>query len=152
MKLRKPFDFSFTGLVRQCQTPANRSSRYVTVANNCTAELCISGPGQTPGVRPDYSIVFRLHGHVIAVLSDHQVTLYDGGHRTNTTKDRLADILRCNSGLSPEGTVGELGPKPRMLFQRNWVWYVRTGYHSDPDGYETEFESGMTLRPAPSGR
>ena len=42
--------------------------------------------------------VVRLHGNKIAVLGDNDMTIFDGGYQTNTTKSRLNAIINefCN--------------------------------------------------------
>ncbi len=57
--------------------------------------------------------VVRLHGNKIAEVSDNDVTLFDGGYQSNTTKSRLNAICSefCIAG---EG-----------VFQKDFVWYVR---------------------------
>ena len=57
--------------------------------------------------------VVRLHGNKIAEVSDNEVTIYDGGWQSNTTKSRLNALCDafCVTG---EG-----------VFQKDFQWYVR---------------------------
>ena len=54
-----------------------------------------------------------LHGNLIATVTDTDMTIYDGGHQTVTTKSRLNALCDyfCIAG---EG-----------VFQKNFQWYVR---------------------------
>lgn len=54
-----------------------------------------------------------LHGNLIATVSDNDMTIYDGGWQSNTTKSRLNALCDafCVSG---EG-----------VFQKDFNWYVR---------------------------
>ena len=58
-------------------------------------------------------IVVRLHGNKIAEIDEDSMTIFDGGHQTNTTKSRL------NALCSEFCTVGE------GVFQKNFEWFVR---------------------------
>ena len=54
-----------------------------------------------------------LHGNLIATVTDNDMTIYDGGYQSNTTKSRLNAL--CNEFcISGEG-----------VFQKNFNWYVR---------------------------
>ena len=57
--------------------------------------------------------VVRLHGNKIAEVSDNDMTIFDGGWQSVTTKSRLNALCDyfCISG---EG-----------VFQKDFVWYVR---------------------------
>ena len=57
--------------------------------------------------------IVRLHGNKIAIVSDNDVEIFDGGWQTNTTKSRLNAICEefCMDG---EG-----------VFQKDFTWYVR---------------------------
>ena len=57
--------------------------------------------------------IVRLHGNKIAEVSDNDVTIFDGGWQSVTTKSRLNALCDyfCVSG---EG-----------VFQKDFVWYVR---------------------------
>lgn len=54
-----------------------------------------------------------LHGNLIATVTDNDMTIFDGGWQSNTTKSRLNALCDafCVSG---EG-----------VFQKDFVWYVR---------------------------
>ena len=52
-----------------------------------------------------------LHGNLIAAISKDSITIYDGGHASNTTKSRLNAIL------------DEVIPGTKVI-QRDWVWYI----------------------------
>ena len=54
-----------------------------------------------------------LHGNLIATVTDNDMTIYDGGYQSNTTKSRLNAL--CNAFcISGEG-----------VFQKDFTWYVR---------------------------
>ena len=57
--------------------------------------------------------VVRLHGNKIAEVSDNDMTIFDGGWQTTTTKSRL-NALCTEFCVSGEG-----------VFQKDFVWYVR---------------------------
>ena len=57
--------------------------------------------------------VVRLHGNKIAEVSDNDMTIFDGGWQTNTTKSRL-------NALCDEFCIAGEG-----VFQKDFVWYVR---------------------------
>ena len=61
--------------------------------------------------------VVRLHGNKIAEISDNDMTIFDGGWQTVTTKSRLNALCDyfCISG---EG-----------VFQKNYEWFVRKCIH-----------------------
>lgn len=60
------------------------------------------------------TINVRLFGNLIAKVypSTNSMTLYDGGHRTVSTKSRLNALL-SNSNC--------------YIFQKNWIWYISLG-------------------------
>jgi hypothetical protein len=74
--------------------------------------------------------VVKLHGHVIAKVSDSFIQLFDGGHQTNTTKSRLNAILNgC-------GLPGE------RVFAKKSKWFISI----NGNGIQTvPFFSGMRL-------
>ena len=77
--------------------------------------------------------IVRLHGNKIAEVSDNDMTIFDGGWQSNTTKSRLNALCDyfCISG---EG-----------VFQKDFVWYVRkfVGCVNGQNIFKTEdFESG----------
>ena len=57
--------------------------------------------------------VVRLHGNKIAEVSDNDMTIFDGGYQSTTTKSRL-------NALCDEFCVAGEG-----VFQKNFQWYVR---------------------------
>ena len=72
--------------------------------------------------------VVRLHGNKIAEVTDNDMTIFDGGWQTTTTKSRLNALINefCN-GV----TDG--------VFQKNYQWFIR-------DNNETvDFENGYTF-------
>ena len=69
-----------------------------------------------------------LHGNHIATITDTDVTLYDGGWQSNTTKSRLNAI--CNTFcVDGEG-----------IFQHKFEWFVRTSISHD-DGSDKVFDT-----------
>ena len=54
-----------------------------------------------------------LHGNLIATVTDNDMTIYDGGYQSSTTKSRLNAL--CNEFC----LAGE------SVFQKNFTWYVR---------------------------
>ena len=64
-----------------------------------------------------------LHGNHIATYNyaDKELTLFDGGWQSNTTKSRLNAL--CNEFATGFG-----------VFQKNWEWFI-----SDFSGYTKEF-------------
>ncbi len=57
--------------------------------------------------------VVRLHGNKIAEVTDNDMTIFDGGWQTTTTKSRL-NALCSEFCITGEG-----------VFQKDFVWYVR---------------------------
>ena len=57
--------------------------------------------------------IVRLHGNKIAVVSDNDMTIFDGGYQSNTTKSRL-------NALCDEFCIAGEG-----VFQKNYQWFVR---------------------------
>ena len=54
-----------------------------------------------------------LHGNLIATVTDNDMTIYDGGWQSVTTKSRLNAL--CDAFcIAGEG-----------VFQKDWKWYVR---------------------------
>ena len=54
-----------------------------------------------------------LHGNLIATVTDNDMTIYDGGWQTTTTKSRL-------NALCQEFCIDGEG-----VFQKNFQWFVR---------------------------
>ena len=57
--------------------------------------------------------VVRLHGNKIAEVSDNDMTIFDGGYQSKTTKSRL-------NALCEEFCIAGEG-----VFQKDFAWYVR---------------------------
>ena len=74
------------------------------------------------------STVF-LHGGKIAEIGDNWLRLFDGGHRTNTTKSRLNAILSVHGGGFD------------AIFQKNFEWF----FHDSMRSMAIPFESGMEV-------
>ena len=75
----------------------------------------------------DDVVEVRLYGNLIAEIGEGFITLYDGNHRTVTTKSRLNAILYKN------------GKGNEYVFQRNYEWKIAY------DGKTEPFQSGMTI-------
>ena len=74
-----------------------------------------------------------LHGNLIATVTDNDMTIYDGGWQSNTTKSRL-NALCTEFCVTGEG-----------VFQKDFAWYVRkfVGCINGQNVFKTEdFESG----------
>ena len=56
--------------------------------------------------------IVRLYGNKIAEVGDTFIRLFDGGHKTTTTKSRL------NAILAKHGDDGD------CVFQKNFDWFV----------------------------
>ena len=69
-----------------------------------------------------------LHGNKIAEVTDDDMTIFDGGWQSNTTKSRL-------NALCDEFCIGGEG-----VFQKNYKWFVRkfTGQLGDKKVFTTE--------------
>ena len=80
--------------------------------------------------------IVRLHGNKIAEVSDNDMTIFDGGWQSNTTKSRL-NALCTEFCVSGEG-----------VFQKDFAWYVRkfVGAINGQNVYQTEdFVSGYVF-------
>ena len=73
----------------------------------------------------------RLHGNLIAEVSDECVTLHDGGWQSVTTKSRLNAIMSEHC-LPGEG-----------VFQKEWEWFCRLW--NGTEHFVVPFRSGMRL-------
>ena len=74
-----------------------------------------------------------LHNNLIAEVSDTDMTIFDGGWQSNTTKSRL-NALCAEFCVTGEG-----------VFQKDFAWYVRkfVGCINGQKVFKTEdFESG----------
>ena len=77
-----------------------------------------------------------LHGNLIATVTDYDMTIFDGGWQSNTTKSRLNALCDyfCITG---EG-----------VFQKDFLWYVRkfVGKINGQNVFKTEdFVSGYNF-------
>ena len=80
--------------------------------------------------------VVRLHGNKIAEVSDTDMTIFDGGFQSVTTKSRL-------NALCQEFCIAGEG-----VFQKNYQWFVRkfVGKINGQDIFKNEeFESGFVF-------
>ena len=80
--------------------------------------------------------IVRLHGNKIAVVSDTDMTIFDGGYQSKTTKSRLNALCDafCISG--------------EKVFQKDFSWYVRkcVGAMNGQSVYKTEeFNNGYVF-------
>ena len=57
--------------------------------------------------------IVRLHGNKIAEVTDTDMTIFDGGYQSHTTKSRL-NALCSEYCITGEG-----------VFQKNYQWFVR---------------------------
>ena len=69
--------------------------------------------GNTEVITNDTTSNVYLHGNLIATVTDTDMTIFDGGWQSNTTKSRLNALCQefCISG--------------ECVFQSNFLWYVR---------------------------
>ena len=77
-----------------------------------------------------------LHGNLIATVTDNDMTIYDGGWQSNTTKSRLNALCQ------------EFCVKGEYVFQKDFAWYVRkfVGAINGESVYKTEeFEPGYVF-------
>jgi len=80
--------------------------------------------------------VVRLHGNKIAEVSDNDMTIFDGGYQSITTKSRLNAL--CN----------EFCVDGERVFQKDFQWYVRlfVGAINGKNVYKNEtFTNGYTF-------
>ena len=85
--------------------------------------------------------IVRLHGNKIAVVSDNDMTIFDGGYQSNTTKSRL-------NALCDEFCIAGEG-----VFQKNYQWFVRkfVGAINGQNVFKNEeFESGYIFAWSPN--
>ena len=89
--------------------------------------------GNTEVVTNDTVSNVYLHGNLIATVTETDMTIFDGGWQSNTTKSRL-NALCDEFCISGEG-----------VFQKNFQWYVNkfVGCINGQNVYKTEdFVSG----------
>ena len=89
--------------------------------------------GNTEVITNDTTSNVYLHGNLIATVTDTDMTIFDGGWQSNTTKSRLNALCDefCISG--------------ERVFQKNFQWYVNkfVGCINGQNVYKTEdFVSG----------
>ena len=80
--------------------------------------------------------IVRLHGNKIAEVTDTDMTIFDGGYQSNTTKSRL-NALCQEFCLTGEG-----------VFQKNYQWFVRhfVGKINGQDVFKNEtFDGSYTF-------
>ena len=80
--------------------------------------------------------IVRLHGNKIAEVSDTDMTIFDGGYQSTTTKSRL-NALCTEFCIDGEG-----------VFQKDFAWYVRkfVGAINGQSKFVTEaFQSGYVF-------
>ena len=58
--------------------------------------------------------IVRLHGSKIAEVTDTDMTIFDGGYQSNTTKSRLNALITEFCNAVTDG-----------VFQKNYQWFVR---------------------------
>tara|TARA_B100001250_G_scaffold360451_1_gene337922 strand:+ start:993 stop:1304 length:312 start_codon:yes stop_codon:yes gene_type:complete len=95
-----------------CRAVANRNNWA-----NANTQVTISAETNDANV--------YLHGNHIATVSNNEITLFDGGWQSVTTKSRLNALLETFTGLG------------RGLYQRNYEWFVQS--NNNP------FYNGMTV-------
>ena len=77
-----------------------------------------------------------LHGNLIATVTDNDMTIYDGGWQSVTTKSRLNALCQ------------EFCVKGEGIFQKDFAWYVRkfVGAINGESVYKTEeFDNGYVF-------
>ena len=77
-----------------------------------------------------------LHGNLIATVTDNDMTIYDGGWQSVTTKSRLNALCQ------------EFCVKGEGVFQKDFAWYVRkfVGAINGQSVYKTEeFDNGYVF-------
>ena len=84
-----------------CRAVANRNNWA-----NANTQVTISAETNDANV--------YLHGNHIATVSNNEITLFDGGWQSVTTKSRLNALLETFTGLG------------RGLYQRNYEWFVQS--------------------------
>ena len=72
--------------------------------------------------------VVRLHGNKIAEVTDNDMTIFDGGWQTTTTKSRLNALINAFCNGVTDG-----------VFQKNYEWFIRD------NNVTVDFENGYTF-------
>ena len=79
----------------------------------------------------DVSCVY-LHNNLIATIDKHSVEIYDGGHRSNTTKSRLNALI-----------IGLCDGMNQGVYQHKFEWFIQD------DKFDTfnaiPFDNGYTF-------
>lgn len=92
--------------------------------------------GNTQVITEDNISKVYLHGNHIATVTDDNMTIFDGGWQSNTTKSRL-NALCTEFCVTGEG-----------VFQKDFQWYVRlfVGAINGKNFYKNEtFTNGYTF-------
>lgn len=92
--------------------------------------------GNTQVITEDNISKVYLHGNHIATVTDNDMTIFDGGWQSNTTKSRL-NALCTEFCVTGEG-----------VFQKDFQWYVRlfVGAINGKNFYKNEtFTNGYTF-------
>ena len=92
--------------------------------------------GNTEVITNETTSHVYLHGNLIATVTDTDMTIFDGGWQSNTTKSRLNALCQefCISG--------------ERVFQKDFLWYVRkfVGKINGQNVFKTEdFVSGYNF-------
>ena len=92
--------------------------------------------GNTEVITNETTSNVYLHGNLIATVTDTDMTIFDGGWQSNTTKSRLNALCQefCISG--------------EKVFQKDFLWYVRkfVGKINGQNVFKTEdFVSGYNF-------
>ena len=92
--------------------------------------------GNTEVITNETTSNVYLHGNLIATVTDTDMTIFDGGWQSNTTKSRLNALCQefCISG--------------ERVFQKDFLWYVRkfVGKINGQNVFKTEdFVSGYNF-------
>ena len=123
-----PIHFTQSPLMRKIEQQMCDAVQYNKNWKNANTEVTIDQETNTSAV--------YLHGNLIATVTDNDMTIYDGGWQSNTTKSRLNALCDafCVTG---EG-----------VFQSDFVWYVRkfVGCINGKNIFKTEdFVSGYVF-------
>jgi hypothetical protein len=84
----------------------------------------------TAVITQDGISVVTLYGKKIAEVGDTWICLYDGGHRSNTTKSRLNAILHTH------------GCNFDSVFQKKGEWF----FHDSARSVDMPFFNGLTIQ------
>ena len=70
--------------------------------------------GNTEVVTNDTTSNVYLHGNLIATVTDTDMTIFDGGWQSNTTKSRLNALIDRFCNAVTDG-----------VFQKDYCWFIR---------------------------